>query len=67
VDTGRLRTGFGYAPRFSTEEALASYLAGRPTLPRLGAGALRLLAGLAERVLTSGPAPALPIPAAGTG
>lgn len=51
VDTTRLRTAFGYAPRYSTEAALASYLEAAPPGPRLarrgldlGARVLRLRA-----------------------
>lgn len=40
VDTTRLRTQFGYQPRYSTAAALASYLENRPA-PRLAAGLLR--------------------------
>ncbi|MCU1658220.1 MAG: NAD-dependent epimerase/dehydratase [Pseudonocardiales bacterium] len=56
VDTARLREGFGYLPRFSTQQALASYLdalpglRGLPGLPGLGAGALRAVESLAGRL-----------------
>jgi UDP-glucose 4-epimerase len=40
VDTTRLRTQFGYVPRYTTDEALRSYLDGRPALPRLVVGAV---------------------------
>ncbi|MEO9133674.1 MAG: NAD-dependent epimerase/dehydratase family protein [Jatrophihabitantaceae bacterium] len=37
VDTTRLRERFGYRPRYSSAEALSSYLEGRAGAPRLGA------------------------------
>ncbi len=40
VDTTRLRTQFGFVPRYTTEEALRSYLEGRSALPRLVVGAV---------------------------
>ncbi|TAM92649.1 MAG: NAD-dependent epimerase/dehydratase family protein [Jatrophihabitans sp.] len=43
VDTTRLRTGFGYQPRYSSAEALRSYLQDRPPAPRPVAGLLRSL------------------------
>lgn len=55
VDTSRLRSGFGYTPRLSTEQALRSYLDGRPSAPRLASGAARLAESLATRLL--GPLP----------
>ncbi len=33
VDATRLRTGFGYTPRYTTASAYESFLAGRPVLP----------------------------------
>jgi UDP-glucose 4-epimerase len=38
VDTTRLRTQFGFVPRYTTDEALRSYLDGRSALPRLVVG-----------------------------
>jgi UDP-glucose 4-epimerase len=35
VDTTRLRTQFGYTPRYTTEEALRAYLESRAGLPRV--------------------------------
>jgi len=40
VDTARLRTEFGFAPRYSTTDAVRSYLAGRAGRPRLGVAAV---------------------------
>ena len=50
VDTTRLRTKFGYLPRYSTEQALSSFLDAHPPLPRAAAAALRAVQTLAERV-----------------
>jgi UDP-glucose 4-epimerase len=43
VDTVRLKSRFGYVPRYTTPQALGSYLAERPGLPRLGLAALAVL------------------------
>lgn len=40
VDTTKLRTQFGYTPRYSTEQALQAYLEGRSSLPRVVVGAV---------------------------
>ncbi|MCW2496119.1 NAD-dependent epimerase/dehydratase family protein [Jatrophihabitans sp.] len=40
VDTTRLRTQFGYTPRYTTEEALRDYVEARSVLPRLVLGAV---------------------------
>jgi UDP-glucose 4-epimerase len=50
VDTTRLRTRFGYQPRYTTEQALASYVDGRASLPRLSGPAMRAVEGFAARV-----------------
>jgi UDP-glucose 4-epimerase len=50
VDTTRLRERFGYTPQYSTQEALASYLDGLTSVPRLGVGALRAAEILAGRL-----------------
>jgi UDP-glucose 4-epimerase len=47
VDTTRLRTEFGYLPRYSTADAVASHLHGVRSGPRLGLAAL----GVGSRVL----------------
>ena len=49
VDTTRLRTRFGYTPRFTTEEALDSYLQRRHRLPGVAALAL----GVGSHVLAA--------------
>jgi UDP-glucose 4-epimerase len=61
VDTTRLRTRFGYQPHYTTEQALDSYLGARVSMPRLSTNALRIVEGLAGRVVAarSGPIPAL--------
>ncbi|HLY34072.1 MAG TPA: NAD-dependent epimerase/dehydratase family protein, partial [Jatrophihabitantaceae bacterium] len=43
VDTTRLRTQFGYTPKYTTEQALASYLDSIATLPRFGIGAISMV------------------------
>jgi UDP-glucose 4-epimerase len=43
VDTTKLRTQFGYEPRYSTEDALQSYLDGGRALPRVAASAIENL------------------------
>jgi UDP-glucose 4-epimerase len=50
VDTTLLRERFGYRPTYSTADALDSYLDGLPGLPRLSAGVLRAVTGLAGRI-----------------
>jgi len=55
VDTSRLRAGFGYTPRLSTEQALRSYLDGRPGAPRFALGAIGLAEGWAARLLAPRP------------
>ena len=50
VDTTRLRTEFGYHPRFTTREALESYFAARP--PLAVSGLMRELLGRAEDAVT---------------
>jgi UDP-glucose 4-epimerase len=52
VDTTRLHTQFGFRPRYTTAEALDSYLAGRAALPRIGSFALQLAETAAERMAT---------------
>ena len=43
VDTTKLRTQFGYAPRYTTAEALQSYLDGGHALPRVALSAIESL------------------------
>ena len=50
VDTTRLKTRFGYEPRFTTEEALRSFLQTRPGPTALAVAAV----GAAQRVLSTG-------------
>jgi UDP-glucose 4-epimerase len=61
VDTTRLRTRFGYQPSYTTEQALDSYLGSRVSMPRLSLNALRIVEGLAGRVMAarSSPMPAI--------
>jgi UDP-glucose 4-epimerase len=67
VDTTKLRTQFGYLPRYTTEEALRSYLDGGSGLPRLvlsvieGAQA-RIQNRLIRAVVSRPLAPLAPIP-----
>lgn len=49
VDTSRLRTEFGYRPRFTTREALESYFSARP--PLAVGGLVRELLGRVEDAL----------------
>lgn len=49
VDTRRLRAQFGYSPRYSTADALWSYVAKHPPLPRFGLAGLAALAGVGRR------------------
>lgn len=65
VDTTWLHERFGYVPRYSTEEALNSYLARLPAIPQLGAEAVRLAEGLAGRLLATPPGRLLAAAAAG--
>jgi UDP-glucose 4-epimerase len=50
VDSTKLRTAFGYAPRYTTPQAYDSFLAGRPVLPVVPAERIRD----AERLLGMG-------------
>jgi UDP-glucose 4-epimerase len=58
VDTARLRDEFGFTPRYSTAEAVQSYLAGaphrrQPLIGALGVGSQVLNARLDRRALTA--------------
>jgi UDP-glucose 4-epimerase len=61
VDTARLHDTFGYVPAYSTEQALDSYLATIPQLPRVAAGAV----ATAERLLTALPGSERHVPVGG--
>lgn len=50
VDTTRLRTRFGFTPRYTTAQALDSYVAGRAALPPLATAALRAAETMALRM-----------------
>ncbi|MDT4891363.1 MAG: UDP-glucose 4-epimerase [Pseudonocardiales bacterium] len=58
VDTARLRSRFGYVPAHSTDQALESYLATIPRLPRLATGSVTA----AQRIVTVLPAPLWALP-----
>ncbi|MDP9094936.1 MAG: NAD-dependent epimerase/dehydratase family protein [Actinomycetota bacterium] len=53
VDTTRLRTRFGYQPRYTTEQALDSYLGARVSKSRLSTNALRIVEGVAARIMAA--------------
>jgi len=44
VDTRKLRTVFGYVPRYNTEAALRSFVESAVALPRLASGSLSVAA-----------------------
>jgi UDP-glucose 4-epimerase len=50
VDTTRLKTVFGYSPKYTSQTALASFIDAHPALPRLRIAALSFVDGLAGRV-----------------
>ena len=50
VDTTRLKTRFGYVPRYTTASALESYLSGRAALPPVASAALRVAETLTTRL-----------------
>jgi UDP-glucose 4-epimerase len=54
VDTSRLRTDFGYEPRFTTAETLQGCLPRAPRLPRVGPLALRVGSQLLAMPRTDG-------------
>lgn len=51
VDTTRLRTQFGYEPRYSTAAAFSAFLAGQPVPPVVAAARVRQAERLAGRLL----------------
>jgi UDP-glucose 4-epimerase len=51
VDATRLRTQFGYQPRYSTAAAFAAFLVGRPIAPVVTPERIRWAERLAGRVL----------------